>query len=145
MASYVVRAELRVGTFAEWNPRDCHALTHLGNGPRNLEDLTRADEYDMRHRACFLSRPESIREGDRLLLDQSLLGLGGGMGMGHSRDRLPTMFSGGRGPGIRQQGHLKLPPNTPLANGWRTLLERFGVRISDGFQDSTGIVQELVS
>jgi len=144
VASYVVRAELRGGTFAEWNLRDYHALTHHGNDPKNLEDLAQADEYYMQHWSYFLSRLASIREGDASLLDHAVLGLGSGMGIGHSRDRLPTLVSGGRALGLRHQGHLQLPDNTPLASVWHTLLDRFGVTVPGNFQDSTGVIAELV-
>jgi hypothetical protein len=144
VASYVVRAELRGGTFAEWNLRDYHALTHHGNDPRNLEDLAQADEYYMRHWSHFLSRLQSIKEGDATLLDHTVLGLGSGMGIGHSRDQLPTLVSGGSALGIKHQGHVRLPDNTPVANLWHTMLQSFGVDVQGSVQDSTGVIQELV-
>lgn len=46
--------------------------------------------------------------------------------------------------GIRHQGHLKLPAETPLANLWRTMLDRAGVQVDNTFQDSTGLIEELI-
>lgn len=145
VASYVVRAELRGGTFAEWNLRDYHALTHHGNDPKNLEDLAQADEYYMQHWSHFLSRLDSIKEGDATLLDHTVLGLGSGMGIGHSRNRLPTLVSGGAALGINHRGHLRLPENTPLANVWHTLLEASRIEVPSDFQDSTGAIRELLA
>ena len=144
VVSYLVRAELRGGTFAEWNLRDYHALTHHGNDPKNLEDLAKADTYYMKHWAHFLSRLGSIKEGDATLLDHTVLGFGSGMSMGHSSGDLPTMISGGRALGLKHQGHLQLPENTPLANLWHTMLDRAGAPVPDQFQDSTGVIRELV-
>lgn len=66
------------------------------------------------------------------------------MGIGHSRDLLPTVISGGANFGIRHQGHLNLPKNTPLSNLWFTMMDRIGVEVPQPFHDSTGIIQELV-
>lgn len=144
VVSYVVRTELRGGTYPEWNLRDYHALTHHGNDPKNLEDLAAADTHYMRHWSHFLSRLKSIREGDRNLLDHSLLGFGSGMSIGHSRGSLPTMISGGGALGVKHQGHLKLPDNTPVANVWHTMLDRARIPVPDNFQDSTGAIGELI-
>lgn len=143
--TYVVRTELRGGSYPEWGlSKDYHSLTHHGNDPQNLEELARADTIYMRHWARFLQRLKSMREGDGSLLDRTLLGFSSGMGIGHSRDLLPTVISGGAGLGIRHRGHLRLPPNTPLANLWLTMLDRMGIVVPGPFHDSTGIIGELV-
>ncbi|MEQ8790184.1 MAG: DUF1552 domain-containing protein [Pirellulaceae bacterium] len=143
--TYVVRTELRGGSYPEWGlSKDYHSLTHHGNDPQNLEELAKADTIYMRHWAHFLRRLRSIREGDGTLLDRALLGFSSGMGIGHSRDLLPTVLSGGKDLGIRHQGHLALPKNTPLANLWRTMMDRLGVESSPPLHDSTGIIKELV-
>ena len=121
-----------------------HWLTHHGNDPQNLEELAKADTIYMRHWAHFLRRLRSIREGDGTLLDRTLLGFSSGMGIGHSRDLLPTVISGGADLGIRHQGHVELPKNTPLANLWLTMTDRIGVKVPQPFHDSTGVIKELV-
>lgn len=144
--TYVVRTELRGGSYPEWGlSKDYHSLTHHGNDPQNLEELARADTIYMRHWAHFLRRLRSIREGDRTLLDRTLLGFSSGMGIGHSRDLLPTVLSGGADLGIRHQGHLALPANTPLANLWHTMMNCAGVAVPDEFHDSTGPIRDLVT
>ncbi|WP_231756521.1 DUF1552 domain-containing protein [Lignipirellula cremea] len=145
VATYVVRTELKGGSYPEWSlSRDYHSLTHHGNNPQNLEELARADTIYMRHWSRFLSRLRSIPEGDGTLLDHAALGFSSGMGIGHSRDQLPTMVSGGARLGLHHQGHVGLPPNTPLANLWRTMLDRTGVPVPETFHDSTGVVKELI-
>ena len=73
-----------------------------------------------------------------------MLGFSSGMGIGHSRDLLPTMLSGGGGLGIKHQGHVELPDNTPLANLWQTMMNQVGVETPEPLHDSTGIVENLV-
>ena len=145
VVSYVVRTELKGGSYPEWGlSKDYHSLTHHGNDPQNLNELAKADAIYMRHWSHFLRRLKSIREGDGNLLENSLLGFSSGMGIGHSRDLLPTMLSGGTGLGIRHQGHLELPKNTPLANLWRTMMNCIGMEAPEQFHDSTGLIKELV-
>lgn len=143
--TYVVRTELRGGAYPEWGlSKDYHSLTHHGNDPQNLEELAKADTIYMRHWSHFLRRLRSIREGDGTLLGRTLLGFSSGMGIGHSRDLLPTVISGGADLGIRHQGHLNLPQNTPLSNLWLTMMDRIGVQVPQPFHDSTGNIKELV-
>jgi len=145
VVTYVVRTELKGGSYPEWGlSKDYHSLTHHGNNAENLDELARADAIYMRHWGHFLSRLKSIQEGDRNLLDHCALGFSSGMGIGHSRDLLPTMISGGAGLGIRHQGHLDLPKNTPLANLWHTMMNQIGAETPEPIHDSTGPIKELV-
>ncbi|WP_168564034.1 DUF1552 domain-containing protein [Crateriforma spongiae] len=144
--SYVVRTELAGGVYPEFGvSKGYHELTHHGNDPKNLEQLASVDTIYMRHWAYFLDRLASIRDGDETLLDQTLLGFSSGMGIGHSKDTLPTMISGGSGLGVRHQTHLKLPDHTPLASVWQTMVDRMGVPVESDFQDSTGVIGELIT
>jgi hypothetical protein len=143
--TYVVRTELRGGSYPEWRlSKDYHSLTHHGNDPQNLDELAKADTIYMRHWSHFLRRLRSIPEGDSTLLDRTLLAFSSGMGIGHSRDLLPTVLSGGADLGIRHQGHLGLPKETPLANLWLTMMKKLDVNVGDSLHDSTGIIEELV-
>ena len=145
IVTYVVRKELSGGVYPEFGvSKDYHSLTHHGNDPQNLEELAKVDTIYMQHWAYFLNRLKSIKEGDGTLLDRTVLGLSSGMGMGHSKDQLPTIVSGGRGLGLRHQGHLKLK-NAPLSSLWQTMLERIDVPLAGPFQDSPGSIKELVS
>ncbi len=146
--TYVVRRELAGGVYPEFGiSEDFHTLTHHNNDPRKLRDLAKADTIYMRHWSAFLDRLKSIKEVDgRPLLDYCMLGFSSGMGIGHSKDRLPTVLCGGRGLGIQHQGHLKLPPLTPLSAMWHTMAYKMGAAAPDErFQDSPGVVKELVS
>ncbi len=145
VVSYVVRTELAGGVYPEFGiTKGYHELTHHGNDPKNLEDLAAVDTIYMRHWNYFLDRLASIREGDRTLLDHAMLGFSSGMGIGHSKNLLPTMLSGGRGLGIRHQTHLALNEGTPLSALWQSMVQKMGVEVTGDFQDSPGPIEELV-
>lgn len=146
VVTYVVRKELAGGVYPEFNvSKGYHSLTHHGNDPQNLEELAKVDTIYMSHWAYFLNRLKSIKEGDGTLLDRTLLGLSSGMGFEHSKDNLPTILSGGKGLGVKHQGHLKLTAQTPLSSVWQTMLDRAGVPVAGEFQDSRGLIKPLIS
>lgn len=146
IASYVVRTELAGGVYPEFGvSKGYHSLTHHGNDPRNLEELAAVDVIYMTHWAHLIDRLKAVRQPDgTTLLDHTLLGYSSGMGFDHSRDRLPTVLTGGRALGVRHGGHLDLD-RTPLASLWHTMLDRAGVDPGPGFQDSTGVIADLVA
>jgi len=143
--SYVVRSELRGGVYPEFGvSKGYHSLSHHGNDPKNLEELAKVDTIYMQHWAYFLDRLASIKDGDGTLLDHTMLGFSSGMGIGHSKTILPTVLSGGNGLGIKHQTHLELKENTPLSSLWQTMTEKMGVQHEGKFQDSQGVIRELV-
>ncbi len=145
VVSYVVRTELAGGVYPEFGvSKGYHELTHHGNDPKNLEELAKVDTIYMHHWNYFLNRLASIREAEGTLLDHSLLGFSSGMGIGHSKDTLPTVLSGGSALGVRHKTHLQLPENTPLASLWQTMLDRMGVELKATFQDSRSTINELL-
>ena len=146
VVSYVVRRELSGGVYPEFGvSKGYHSLSHHGNDPRNLEELARVDTIYMRHWSHFLGRLAGIREGDATLLDHTVLGFSSGMGIGHSKNRLPTVISGGSELGVRHRGHLTLGKETPLSSLWQTMVERCDTDPGARFQDSPGTIGEIVS
>lgn len=123
-----------------------HALTHHNNDPKNLDELAKVDEVNMGFLKSFLDRLQSIQEPDgKSLLDRTMLATSSGMGIDHSRDRLPSLLIGGKELGLNHQTHVKLSDNTPTANLWRTMLDRAGVPVGDDFQNSTGPIRQVLA
>ena len=144
--TYVVRRENVGGVYPEFKAtKDYHSLSHHGNDPRNLDELARIDTIYMRHWAYFLERLRSVKEGDVTLLDNCLVAFSSGMGIGHSKDRLPTALFGGGNLGVGHRGHLRLERPTPLSALWHTMLDRMGVSVPGSFQDSPGVLRELLA
>ncbi len=144
--TYVVRRESAGGSFPEFGvSKGFHELTHHGNDPKNLAELAKVDRIYMQQWAYFLDRLKSMTQPDgSTLLDHTLMGFSSGMGIGHSKDRLPTCLFGGKAAGVQHQGHLRLPEQTPLSRVWHTMLDRAGVEVGPQFQDSAGVIEELV-
>jgi hypothetical protein len=146
VVGYVVRRELAGGVYPEFGvSKGYHSLTHHGNDPKNLDELAKVDTIYMGHWAYFLNRLNSIKEGEHTLLDTVLLGFSSGMGIGHSKDQLPTMLSGGAALGVKHHGHLRLPERTPLSSVWHTMLDRLAVSVPEQFQDSPGPLKQLMA
>jgi hypothetical protein len=144
--SYVVRTELAGGVYPEFGvSKGYHELTHHGNDPKNLEELAKVDTIYMSHWNYFMNRLASIRDGEGTLLDHTMLGFSSGMGIGHSKDTLPTMLSGGSGLGIKHHTHLQLKENTPLSSLWQTMVQQMGIELKEPFLDSRGVISELLA
>ena len=143
--TYNVRRELAGGAYPIHGvSKGFHALTHHNNDPKNLAELAKVDEINMRFWKQFLDRLDSIEQTDgNSLLDHSMLAYSSSAGMGHSRDRLPTVMFGGDSLGMKHQTHLKLADKTPLARVWHTMADRVGVKV-DSLQDSTSPIDELI-
>lgn len=146
VVSYVVRQESAGGTFPEFGvSKGFHELTHHGNDPKNLAELALVDRIYMKQWAYFIDRLKQFKQPDgSTLLDHSLLGFSSGMGIGHSKDRLPTCLFGGKKLGVAHQGHMQLAEFTPLSSVWHTMLNRLDVGVGDEFQDSSGVIKKLL-
>jgi len=143
VTTYVVRRELFSSYPGLEVLTDYHSLTHHGGDVRKLDELARVDTIYMQQLAQFLTRLQSIPEADGTLLDRCLIGVGSGMGMGHSRDQLPTIVAGGAALGLRHRGFVRTAADTPLANLWATMLERAGVPGARQLRGATGVLGEL--
>lgn len=147
VASYVVRRESSGATWKDLkSSTSFHGLTHHGNEPKKLAELARVDRIYMTHWNYFLTKLKSIKEVDgNSLLDHTMLAFSSSMGIGHSKDRLPTVLCGGKALGIKHQGHLAMKKNTPLSRLWETMLHGMKVEVPETFQDSTGKIDELLT
>ena len=54
------------------------------------------------------------------------------------------VLSGGGKLGVRHQTHLQLQENTPLSSLWQTMVDKMGVSVRGQFQDSPGVIGELL-
>ncbi len=142
----------RIGTFMFGNavsPRNFsflpgvsgghHQISHHENNAGKLEEYRRINEWHIEQYAYLLGRLKGIREGERTLLDNSMIVCGAALrdGNSHNPHNLPILL-GGRGGGTIATGrHLVYDKDTPLCNLHLALAKRMGVRI-ERFADSTG-------
>ncbi|HUG71443.1 MAG TPA: hypothetical protein VMM76_27105, partial [Pirellulaceae bacterium] len=88
----------------------------------------------------------AIKEGDRTLLENSMIFYGSGIGDGnrHNHDDLPVVVFGRGGGALKTGRHMVYPQDTPLTNFYRTMLDISGARV-DSFSDSTGLLEDVVA
>lgn len=121
-----------------------HELSHHGRSPEKLENIRKINRFHVEQLAYILNKMKNIKEGDRTLLDNTMLVYGGGISDGdrHNHDDLPLLIAGKAG-GVMQTGrHIKYKNGTPMTNLLVTMLDRFGVP-GETLGDSTGRIQQL--
>ena len=116
-----------------------HEMSHHENKPDKLEQYKRINTWHVAQTAYLLEKMAAIREGERSLLDNSMVLFGAGMRDGNAHDphNLPLLLAGRGGGTIATGRHLVYEKNTPLCNLYRSMLARMGTPV-DSFSDSTG-------
>ena len=120
-------------------PEGHHDLSHHGNDPTRQARIKAINRFHVEQYAYLLGRLKAIPEGAGTLLDHSMIVYGSGIsdGNAHTHHDLPILVAG-RGNGtIRPGRHVRLAPETPLANLHLALLGRMGVPVAS-FGDSSG-------
>lgn len=116
-----------------------HPLTHHRNDPAMMEKVAQINTYHMQQFAGWLEKLKSIREGDRTLLDNSMIVYGAGLADGnrHSHEDLPTLIAGRGGNYIKPGRRIIYRRETPMSNLFLTMMDRMGVQ-AEHFGDSSG-------
>ena len=94
--------------------------------------------------AYLLKRLKSIQEGDKSILDRTMLVYGGCIGDGnrHDHNRLPILLAGGGDGRLHPGRHVQYPSKTPLMNLYASMLDRFGVQ-DNMHGDATGMLENI--
>ena len=95
--------------------------------------------------AYLLSRLKSVQEGERTLLDNSLVMCGSSLSDGNKHDpnNLPILLGGKGGGRVRSGQHIASPKNTPLCNLYVSMLDCLSAPVPR-FGDSTGPLRGLL-
>lgn len=125
-------------------PEGHHNLSHHGNDEEKQAKISRINRFHMEQFAYFLGRMQSVTEGDRTMLDNSMLLYGSGIGDGnrHNHDDLPIMIVGSGGGRLSTGRHIRYRKNTPLNNLYLSMLDRMDVSI-ESLGDSTDRLEGL--
>jgi hypothetical protein len=120
-------------------PDGFHAYTHHQGDPFKIAKTVEIDTYNVKMFFHFLDQLRSTPDGDGSLLDHSMILYGASLGDGnlHMHNDLPVLLVTGGAGQIQGGRHLRYPQNTPMANLYLALMEKFGVSL-DRFGDSTG-------
>ncbi|MCA9034217.1 MAG: DUF1552 domain-containing protein [Planctomycetaceae bacterium] len=119
-----------------------HELSHHRNDEEMMKQIAKIDRYLVEQFAYFLQRMKSVREGDRTLLDNSMILYGSAIADGnrHNHHDLPIILAGKGGGSIETGRHIVMKEETPLNNLFLGMSQRMGVSI-DRLGDSTGILE----
>ena len=103
-----------------------HTLSHHGNKPGTIEQLSRIEIDIVNHLNQFLYDLDQIKEDGGSLLDHTTVVIGSNFGdaSNHTCNNLPTIVAGG---GYRHQAHAVLDKPTPLCNLYLELLHKFNI------------------
>jgi hypothetical protein len=119
-----------------------HPLSHHGENPEKQDKLARVQTYQIERFAKFAKRLASIKEGDKSLLDSTIMLYGSDLGNSdlHNCSQLPVLLLG-KGGNLKGGQHISAPKDTPLANVLLTIAQRANVKI-EKFGDATGTFSE---
>lgn len=125
-------------------PEGHHELSHHGESAEKQEKIAKINRYYVQKLAYFLDALASIREGERTLLENSLIVYGSGISDGdrHNHDELPIVMAGSGGGRVRTGQHIEYQRQTPLCDLYLWMMQQFGIR-ADSFGDSSGVLPQL--
>jgi len=121
-----------------------HTLSHHGRDPQKMEGIRKIDLFHMTHIARFIEKLQNTPDGERSLLDNSMVVIGTGIGDGdrHNHNDLPIVLAGRAGGAFTPGKVRQYPQNTPLCNLYVSMLNTMGVPTTR-FGDSTGPLTDL--
>jgi hypothetical protein len=139
VVTFMLGREFSGRTYPEIGVPDAHhPISHHQRDPVRMEKCAKINHYHISLFAYFLARMKETQDGDRSLLDSSVILYGAGMseGNGHVPLNLPILIAGG-GAGLKGGRYVKAASGTPLANLHLGLLDRLGVPV-ERHGNSTG-------
>jgi hypothetical protein len=122
-----------------------HGVSHHGEDPRRIADLSKINQYHIKMVAHLVDKLSKVKEGDATLLDRSLVLFGSNMGNSnqHVHYDVPHVLIGGANGKLKGGRHLAYPSKTvPTGNLMLSVLERFDIHL-DSFGDATGRLENL--
>jgi hypothetical protein len=121
-----------------------HELSHHRGDQKKIADLRKIDRFHIQEVGYFLSKLKSIKEGERSLLDNCAVVLGGGLGDGnrHRHENLPILVAGRAGGRLKPGRHIRYKTEVPLTNLFLSMLDFHGVK-ADRFGDSSGRLGQI--
>jgi hypothetical protein len=120
-------------------PDAWHPLSHHGNDPERVAQLSKINRYHTELFAKYLGRLSATQDGDGSLLDHMTILYGAGMSnsSGHAGNNLPLLLIGGGNGRLRGGRHLKYEGKPTHANLLATIMDKFDMPM-DKVGGSTG-------
>lgn len=122
-----------------------HEMSHHQRTQEKLEALKKINNFHVTQLAYILNKMDSIKEGDKTLLDNSMVVYGAGIcdGDRHNHDDLPVLLAGLGGGKIKSGQHLKFTSNTPMTNLFLSMADKINIPVEQ-IGDSTGKLIQLI-
>jgi hypothetical protein len=117
-----------------------HPASHHGGRESAILEFNMINRYHVSMLPYFLDKLKNSMEGDRSLLDKTVIMYGSPMADGniHNHRRCPLLLLGGGNGRLEGNMHLKAPDGTPMANVMLSLMHKLGMDDMKSFGDSTG-------
>jgi hypothetical protein len=115
-----------------------HEFSHHQNKAEKYEPYSKINRWHAEQLSYLLAKLASIREGERTLLDNSMILFGSSFSDGNRHDpaNLPIILAGRGGGKINSGRYIPCRKDTPLCNLYVSMLERMGAPV-ETFGDST--------
>jgi uncharacterized protein DUF1552 len=140
VASYIMTGE---GTNRTYNhigvPDSFHPLSHHADHLDRIEKLVKIQRYHLERFADFVAKLAATPDGERTLLENSMLLYGSNMSNSnkHNNYPLPNILVGGGAGALKGGRQIELPERTTISNLHLTLLNTAGLE-TKSFGDSSG-------
>jgi Protein of unknown function (DUF1552) len=132
-------------SFLEGVRENHHSSSHHSNEQAKIDSYKTITRWHVAQFGYLLGRLKSIQEGERTLLDNSMIMMGSSLSDGnrHDPNNLPILLGGKGGGRIHAGRHIASPRNTPLCNLYVALLQCTGIDVAR-FGDSTEPLRGLL-
>ncbi|WP_422930536.1 DUF1552 domain-containing protein [Singulisphaera sp. PoT] len=126
-------------SFLEGVKSSHHDISHHEDDKSKLEQYTKVTAWHVEQYAYLLERMSRVREGEKTLLDNSMVLLGSALrdGNTHNPHNLPILLGGRAGGTLSPGRHIRYGKDTPLCNLYVSMLHRAGSPV-ERFADSNG-------
>jgi hypothetical protein len=133
-------------SFVEGVKGSHHSLSHHENKPDKMQQYQLIARWHIEQYAYLLRKLAAVREGERSLLDNTMVLFGSDLRDGNRHDpkNLPIVLAGRAGGRLATGQHLQYGGDTPLSNLYVSILDAFGSPV-ERFADSTGPLRGVLA
>ncbi|NRB47951.1 MAG: DUF1552 domain-containing protein [Saprospiraceae bacterium] len=133
-------------TFLDGVTGNHHTISHHRDNANLLDMYGRINYWHTEQFAYFLNRLSQMKEGEKTLLEQSMVLYGSSLrdGNRHRPTNLPIVVAGQAGGSLKTGQNLNFPKETPLANLYVAMLQAFDVPV-ERFGDSERVLTEVLA
>lgn len=121
-----------------------HTYSHHQRNAENYAALAKIDHWEVEQFSYLLQRMKSVREGDRTLLDNSLVYFGSEVadGNSHGHSDMPVVLAGRGGGAVTPGRHVRYG-GVPIANLFISMLQTVGLDVDRFGDDGTKPLSHL--